>query len=90
LIFHFISVLLWERQYKIKPGQKARLTDADVVGPDGIVYPNWIKCGVQGGIPEVKAVAAIEDFGAKADDNAGDSKALAKVRPLCFRKSRRE
>jgi hypothetical protein len=69
----------WESQYKIKPGQKARLTAADVVGPDGVVYPNWTKCGVQGGIPEVKAVAKIEDFGAKADDDADDSKALAKA-----------
>ena len=39
----------WERRYKIKPEQKDRLTAADVVSPDGIVYPNWTKCGVQGG-----------------------------------------
>ncbi|MHC4203085.1 MAG: glycosyl hydrolase family 28-related protein [Planctomycetota bacterium] len=69
----------WEGQYKIKPDEKARLTVADVVGPDGIVYPNWTKCGVQGGIPQVKAVASIEDFGARADDNADDSDALAKA-----------
>jgi len=41
------SVAPWERQYKIKPPEKARLTPADIVGPDGIVYPNWTKCGVQ-------------------------------------------
>jgi hypothetical protein len=69
----------WESQYKIKPDEKTRLTAADVVGPDGIVYPNWTKCGVQGGIPEVKAVASVEDFGAKADDDADDSEALAKA-----------
>jgi len=69
----------WERQYKIKPREKARLTAADVIGPDGIVYPNWTKCGVQGGIPEAKAVVSIEDFGAKANDNADDSEALAKA-----------
>jgi len=69
----------WERQYKIKPGQKDRLTAADVVGPDGIVYPNWTKCGVQGGIPEVKTVTTIEQFGGKADDDADDSEALAKA-----------
>ncbi|MBN2592002.1 MAG: right-handed parallel beta-helix repeat-containing protein [Sedimentisphaerales bacterium] len=69
----------WEGQYKIKPNEKARLTAADVVGPDGIVYPNWTKCGVQGGIPEVKTVASIEDFGAKANDDADDSEALAKA-----------
>jgi len=69
----------WARLYKIKPNEKDRLTAADVVGPDGIVYPNWTKCGVQGGIPEVKVVARIEDFGAKADDNTDDSQALAKA-----------
>ena len=62
------SAIPWERQYKIKPNEKARLTAADVIGPDGIVYPNWTKCGVQGGIPKVKAVVSIEDFGAKAND----------------------
>ena len=33
------STIPWPRQYKIKPDQKDRLTAADVVGPDGIVYP---------------------------------------------------
>jgi len=47
------NVVPWESQYKIKPDQKDRLTAADVVGPDGIVYPNWTKCGVQGGISSV-------------------------------------
>jgi len=73
------SVTPWERQYKIKPSEKARLTAADVLGPDGIVYPNWTKCGVQSGIPKTKAVASIEDFGAKADDDADDSEALTKA-----------
>jgi len=69
----------WQRQYKIKPDEKGRLTAADVVGPDGIVYPNWTKCGVQGGIPDVKTVVKIEDFGGKADDDNDDSEALAKA-----------
>ncbi|UCG48268.1 MAG: hypothetical protein JSU94_00540, partial [Phycisphaerales bacterium] len=66
----------WPPQYKIKPDQKARLTAADVLGPDGIVYPNWTTCGVQGGIPEVSVAAKIEDFGARADDKVDDSQAL--------------
>jgi hypothetical protein len=69
----------WEGQYKIKPDEKARLTAADVVGPDGIVYPNWTKCGVQGGIPDVKAVVSVEEFGAKANDDTDDSEALSKA-----------
>jgi hypothetical protein len=43
----------WPGQYKLRPDQKDRLTAADVVGPDGIIYPNWTKCGVEGGIPTV-------------------------------------
>jgi len=80
------SAAPWERQYKIKPAEKVRLTPADVVGPDGIVYPNWTKCGVQapwpnagGGIPDVKPAAKIEDFDGKPGDDADDSQALAKA-----------
>ncbi len=69
----------WERQYKIKPSETSRMTPADVLGPDGIVYPNWTRCGVQGGIPRVEPVNSIEDFGAKANDDADDSKALAEA-----------
>jgi len=66
----------WPGQYKIKPSEKDRLTEADVVGPDGIVYPNWTRCGVQGGIPKVEVAAKIEDFGGRADDDKDDSVAL--------------
>ena len=66
----------WEGQYKIKAHESGRLTPADVIGPDGIVYPNWTKCGVQGGITSVKAFATIEKFGGKANDNLDDSAAL--------------
>jgi hypothetical protein len=69
----------WQRQYKIKPNQTARLTPADVVGPDGLVYPNWTKCGVQGGVSNAKVMLSVEDFGAKSDDDADDSDALAKA-----------
>jgi len=71
------SPVPWERQYKIKPNETARLTPADVVGPDGIVYPNWTKSGVQGGIPNLKPVAKIEEFASKPNDNNDDSHALA-------------
>jgi len=66
----------WPGQYKLRPGDKDRLTAADVVGPDGIVYPNWTRCGVEGGIPKVAAFAPVEQYGAKANDDAGDSAAL--------------
>ena len=55
----------WPSQYKIRPEERARLTPADVVGPDGIVYPNWTKVGVQGGIPDVPVAIRLADAGAK-------------------------
>ena len=70
------SVPPWKGQYKIKPSETERLTAADVVGPDGIVYPNWTRCGVQGGIPQVTNTVRIEDFGGRADDGQDDSAAL--------------
>ncbi len=73
------NTLPWEGQYKIKPDETDRMTAADVLGPDGIVYPNWTKCGVQGGIPKVRAVTSIEEFGGEPDDNVDDSPALAKA-----------
>lgn len=68
----------WTPAYKIKPTERHRLTAADVVGPDGIVYPDWRYAGVPGGIPDVPERARVEDFGGKADDDRDDSVALAK------------
>ncbi|MBI4657823.1 MAG: hypothetical protein HY735_03050 [Verrucomicrobia bacterium] len=73
------SLRPWPAQYKIKPHETHRLTPADVVGPDGIVYPNWTRCGMQGGIPEVKPFATIESYGGRADDDADDSAALERA-----------
>lgn len=66
----------WPPTYKIRPHEKARLTAADVVGPDGIVYPDWRYAGVPGGIADVPEIAKIEQFGGKADDNKDDSAAV--------------
>jgi hypothetical protein len=46
--------------YKIKPEETARLTAADVPGPDGIVYPDWRLAGVQGGIPDLPVAVRLE------------------------------
>jgi len=69
----------WPAQYKIKPTERQRLTEADVVGPDGVVYPNWTKCGVQGGIPQVAVKTAIEAFDGRPNDGRDDSAALARA-----------
>ncbi|MGC9316808.1 MAG: right-handed parallel beta-helix repeat-containing protein [Armatimonadota bacterium] len=66
----------WEGTYKIDPDQTERLTPADVVGPDGLVYPDWTRAGVQGGIPDVPAVTSVADFGGLPDDDADDADAL--------------
>ncbi|MEN6404614.1 MAG: hypothetical protein ABFD94_21905 [Armatimonadia bacterium] len=66
----------WEGQYKLRLADKEKLTAADVVGPDGIVYPNWTRCGVQGGIPQVMQFATLERYGGKANDGLDDSAAL--------------
>jgi len=69
----------WPGSYKIKPGETARLTAADVVGPDGIVYPNWTRCGVDGGIPVVPAAVRLQDYGGRPDDDADDAAALGRA-----------
>lgn len=66
----------WPPQYKIKPHEHERLTAADVVGPDGIVYPDWRYAGIPGGIPEAPEAARAEQFGARADDGQDDSAAI--------------
>ncbi|NSW55409.1 MAG: right-handed parallel beta-helix repeat-containing protein [Armatimonadetes bacterium] len=86
---HFVSLGAdalkppWEPQYKIRPEETGRLTAADVVGPDGIVYPNWTKCGVQGGIPQVRAFANLADFGGVANDDEDDAAALDRACVAC-------
>ncbi|MDY0170300.1 MAG: right-handed parallel beta-helix repeat-containing protein [Thermoguttaceae bacterium] len=65
----------WEGTYKLKSGDA--LTAADVLGPDGIVYPNWSRVGVDGGIPHAAAAATIDEFGGRPDDGLDDSAALA-------------
>ncbi len=49
---------------------------AEFPGPDGVAYPDWRRAGMPGGIPEVPVVARVADFGAKADDELDDSKAI--------------
>lgn len=66
----------WPGTYKIKPHETTKLTAADVVGPDGIVYPDWRYAGIPGGIPNVKTAALLEEFGGKANDQVDDSAAL--------------
>ncbi|MDR1279460.1 MAG: endopolygalacturonase [Opitutaceae bacterium] len=63
----------WPPVYKINPANPAdaaRMTPADVAGPDGLVYPDWRHTGIPGGIPERgpdrKIVAGPQTFAARA------------------------
>lgn len=66
----------WEGTYKIRAHETDKLTAADVIGPDGIAYPNWTNVGIPGGIPSLPVTHDATDFGMVADDEGDDSIAL--------------
>ena len=59
----------WTGTYKLRADETERLTAADVVAPDGRVYPDWRMAGVPGGIPRVPTVQRLEDLGAKPGED---------------------
>ena len=69
----------WPGSYKLRADDAGRLTAADIVGPDGVVYPNWSRCGVDGGIPAVPVVVRLADFGAVAGSGRDMAEALEKA-----------
>lgn len=66
----------WPAQYKLRAGDRDKLTAADVVGPDGLVYPDWRQAGVPGGIPTVPVRVRAEECGAVPDDDRDDTPAI--------------
>ncbi len=64
----------WPGQYKIAPWDLKALTPADVVGPDGIVYPDFRRAGVEGGIPDV---SDWKQFDVSTYDGSDNQKAAA-------------
>ncbi len=69
----------WEGTYKIRAHEPEKLTAADVMGPDGIAYPNWTNVGLPHGIPALKNTLLASDFGVVPDDEGDDSAALQKA-----------
>ncbi len=68
----------WPAQYLIDPWDTAALTPADVVGPDGLVYPDFRRAGVEGGIPDITDGTRFDVTGFDgADDDARVAAALA-------------
>lgn len=51
-------------------------TAADRLGPDGILYPDFSRAGIPGGIPDVPVVVSVADFGAVPNDDQDDSTAI--------------
>ncbi len=66
----------WEGTYKIRAHETEKLTAADVMGPDGIAYPNWTQVGLPDGIPELKNTISAADFGMIPNDEGDDTEAL--------------
>ncbi len=63
------AVAPWPGTYKLRPEDKARLTAADVVGPDGRVYPDFTYAGVPGGIPDLPVLVRLADLGARPGED---------------------
>lgn len=77
----------WPRQYLIDPWEADRLTAADVVGPDGIVYPDWTGVGVEEGIPIIDPLSPppgytvfdVARYGADGNDSKNDDAAVTRA-----------
>jgi hypothetical protein len=59
----------------------APLTAADVLGPDGLVYPDFTWAGVPGGIPPMPVAIKLVDLGGRPGDDISDllEQAVARV-----------
>lgn len=66
----------WPGTYKIRANQPEKLTAADVLGPDGIAYPNWTHVGLPHGIPHLENTLNATDYGMVANDEGDDAAAL--------------
>ncbi|MBC8008834.1 MAG: hypothetical protein H7067_01895 [Burkholderiales bacterium] len=85
LSIHAADLATWPSQYLIRPWETAKLTAADVVGPDGIVYPDFTGVGFTGGIPDVNnstiratyTVFNVKNYGALGDGVTPDDDAVA-------------
>lgn len=79
------DVTTWPSQFKIRPWETTRLTEADVVGPDGIVYPNFTGVGVDGGVPDINnssvragyTIFNVTSYGANGSDTVSDNSSVA-------------
>lgn len=61
----------WKGQYKLRAGDP-RLTAADLVGPDALVYPDFRRAGRPGGIPDLPVAADLGELGARPGADIAD------------------
>jgi hypothetical protein len=69
----------WVPEYDIKPWEVNRITAADVIGPDGIVYPRVDNIGVTGGVPSLTTgytTFNVVNYGANGSDSNPDTAAF--------------
>lgn len=52
---------------------EVEVSAADIMGPDGIVYPDFSRAGVPGGIPDTEVVINVIDLGAIPNDDKDDA-----------------
>lgn len=69
----------WPGKRRIAAEETGRMTPADIIGPDGIVYPDWRAAGIPGGIPKMATVTSLSETGGIPDDDADDAGALEKA-----------
>lgn len=80
----------WTPLFPVSARNSGKMTASDVVGPDGIVYPDWTRAGVSGGIPDINnsairstyTVYDVTTYGAIANDGQLDNAAISAARPL--------
>ncbi|MCC5788821.1 MAG: right-handed parallel beta-helix repeat-containing protein [Opitutales bacterium] len=53
----------WQSELPRDAEDTANLTPADNIGPDDLVYPDWIHAGIPGGIPSLPVVVNASDHG---------------------------
>jgi len=64
-----VAAAPWPGTYKLRPDETARLTAADVPGPDGRIYPDFTWAGVPGGIPNLPVKKRLADMGVRDGDS---------------------
>ncbi|TVP75814.1 MAG: hypothetical protein EA353_13235, partial [Puniceicoccaceae bacterium] len=66
----------WESEFPLRANDDRQLTDADVEGPGGLIYPDFRYAGIPCGIPTPPVVVRAADFGAHPDDGKPDAEGL--------------